>query len=198
MSLCDVMEGMYRFVLFSSGHRGGGARTESKWLAVLWKIGVFYLACVSVRGFPLLLLEAVMGEQPAMPGKCSRPRRRNRDLVLVLRDGTLLAVLKAPCGEGSCRLSGCFKASSSFRRCCEEDDERAGNAAGVEDDALCVLGCNVLFCRGPFAKFSCAVKLLHGLSYILVCSRGVSVKSPWTRVRLGCSGVFGAVTLFSF
>lgn len=133
VALCvPVMEVCSHFVLFSGGHRGGGVRVGSEWLAVLWKVGGFYLACVSGCS-SLLFVVVVKGEWPAMPGKCSRPRRRNRILVPVRRDGTRLAVIKAPSGEGSCRCSACFLASGSSRSCCEEEDEvTAGDAAGVK------------------------------------------------------------------
>jgi hypothetical protein len=152
--------------------------------------------CLSSSRF----LRAGGGGWPALPGRFSRPRRRHRTSVPIWWDGTPFAVLKAMCGEGSCRLSGCFSASvSSCHSCEEEEKERGGAAAGIEDDALSEFCCIFLFFRGLFAKLCCVFGVLQGLGCSLVCLGGLCVMvlvrvCVWL-VR-GSSSVCCAVSVF--
>lgn len=179
-------------VLSSPCHHGGGKREEDGWIwsAMFWQESSFFIDCVSVRCPLPLFFVLVAREEPAMPGKCSRPRCRNRIPALVPRDEALLAVDKALGGEGLCRLD--------FLCCrCEEDDEMCvGHTAGVEGDALRGLCCVLLFFRGLSAKFSCVVRVLPGLCCFFGCVGVLYVKSGRVgfqvfRLRSGvCFAVF--------
>lgn len=154
---------------------------------LLRRVSFFLLACLSLRaGFLFFFIVVMTEDWPAMPGRFSRPRRRNRTTVPIRWDGALFAVLKARCGEGSCRLC------SSHRRCEQVEELRGGVAIGIEEDVLSGFCGIFMFCRGPFAKVRCVHRILQGPTCIFV-SFGVLCVKVFQMLRVS-SGVCCAVT----
>jgi hypothetical protein len=142
-------------------------------LAVFCGAWFFLFGCwFACAGLPPLFFLLPMGVMPALPGLFARPRRRNRILVPIRWDGTLLAVLKAMEGEGFCRLEGALGrplpsivAVKMWRSWCGKV------AAEVEDGGLSGLWCDFVFSRGLPAMFSSVVFVRVRCVGVLVCGR---------------------------
>lgn len=138
--------------------------------AVLWRICLFFFGCMFAAACLLsLFFGLVMEGMPALPGRCSRPRRRNRISVPFLWIGALLAVLKATVGEGFYRLEvapGRPRPSGEASKMGRS--WREGDATKVEYGGLSGLGCCSAFGRGLSAGlYLCVVEVLVCLYVVL-------------------------------
>lgn len=142
----------------------------SRWL---WRILSFFFGCLSAKAcLPPPFFVLMMGNKPAFPRMCSRPRRWNQTSVPFLWDGALFAVLKAIVGDDFCRLedaSGCSHPSDEATKVGRR--WRGGDATKVEDGGLLGLTCDFVFYRGLYTKFICDV-------FVCVRDAGVLVRAP--------------------